>query len=268
MTNRLEKFIANAAALLLLCFVLFAMSHRADAQVFGPTTKTSKLTVSPGATVVQDLTVNGTCTGCAAAVAGANTQVIYNDSGAYNGEAGLTYNETTDTVTAAGGVVIGTRNVYPTIYCTTACDITGIALGQSAIISKGTLTSVTSDNTPNADPDLQFSGVPANGLFAIEATIETTDAGTGGFKSQWSGLNNYNLEGKHWCNGAIVNVMHISTAGTLDCTTGATQALVFQGTIERVGSVGTIVFFWSQNTSNPAATAVAVGSVFKITRTR
>ena len=36
----------------------------ACAQVSGPTTHTPTLTVSPGPTDVQDLTVNGTCTGC------------------------------------------------------------------------------------------------------------------------------------------------------------------------------------------------------------
>jgi hypothetical protein len=35
-----------------------------SAQVFGPTIRTPRLTVSPGPTVVEDLTVNGTCTGC------------------------------------------------------------------------------------------------------------------------------------------------------------------------------------------------------------
>jgi len=39
-------------------------------------------------------------------VAGSDTQVIFNDAGAYAGDAGVTYNKTTDVLSVAGGVVV------------------------------------------------------------------------------------------------------------------------------------------------------------------
>lgn len=43
-------------------------------------------------------------TGATPAVGGSNTQVLFNDSGAIGGDAGLTYDKTTDALTAAGSV--------------------------------------------------------------------------------------------------------------------------------------------------------------------
>ena len=43
-------------------------------------------------------------TGATPAVGGSNTQVLFNDSGAIGGDAGLTYNKTTDALTATGSV--------------------------------------------------------------------------------------------------------------------------------------------------------------------
>lgn len=49
-------------------FALILVPLIVYAQVFGPTTRTRQLTVTPGATVVEDLTVNGTCTGCGSSI--------------------------------------------------------------------------------------------------------------------------------------------------------------------------------------------------------
>lgn len=81
-----------------------------SAQV-GPTVFTPRLTVSPGpltvstgATTVQDLTINGTCTGCTVtSPGGSNTQVQFNNAGAFGGDAGFTYTAASDT--ASIGVV-------------------------------------------------------------------------------------------------------------------------------------------------------------------
>lgn len=42
---------------------------------------------------------------------GSNTQVQFNDSGAFGGDAGLTYNKTTDTLTVGGGLVVDTSTL-------------------------------------------------------------------------------------------------------------------------------------------------------------
>lgn len=64
------------------------------------------------------LTDNGTGTvtidatgGGSGSPGGSNTQVQFNDSGAFGGDAGLTYNKTTDTLTVGGGLVVDTSTL-------------------------------------------------------------------------------------------------------------------------------------------------------------
>lgn len=57
----MRKFVTG-----LLAGLIVATSVTSLAQISGPTTRTPRLTVSPGPTSVEDLTVNGTCTGCGA----------------------------------------------------------------------------------------------------------------------------------------------------------------------------------------------------------
>lgn len=43
---------------------------------------------------------------------GSDTQIQFNDAGAFGGDAGLTYNKTTDTLTIAGGLIVDTNLIY------------------------------------------------------------------------------------------------------------------------------------------------------------
>lgn len=93
------------------CILTFAFPppKEATAQVFGPTTRTPQLTVSPGNTSVQNLTINGTCTGCPTSPPGGNSgEVQYNNGGAFAGDSSLTINAGTDTTTATNLTVTGT----------------------------------------------------------------------------------------------------------------------------------------------------------------
>jgi hypothetical protein len=45
-------------------------------------------------------------------VPGSDTQVIFNDAGVFGGDAGLTYNKTTDTLTVAGGLTVDTNTLF------------------------------------------------------------------------------------------------------------------------------------------------------------
>lgn len=66
----------------------------------GSTVRSASPTLT-GTTTVADLTVSGTCTGCGSTTpGGSNTQVQFNNTGAFGGDAGLTYNSGTDTLTA------------------------------------------------------------------------------------------------------------------------------------------------------------------------
>lgn len=63
------------------------------------------------------LTDNGTgsvtidAAGGSGSPGGSNTQVQFNDSGSFGGDAGLTYNKTTDTLTVGGGLVVDTSTL-------------------------------------------------------------------------------------------------------------------------------------------------------------
>lgn len=59
------------------------------------------------------------------AVAGSTTQVIFNDAGAYAGDAGLTYAKATDRLTVAGGII--TPNWRPASDSTTALQLQNAA---------------------------------------------------------------------------------------------------------------------------------------------
>lgn len=73
-------------------------------------TRIPYLRVLNHAEILGNLTVSGTCTGCGSGgtPGGSNTQVQFNDSSAFGGDAGLTYNKTTDALTVAGNVDGGT----------------------------------------------------------------------------------------------------------------------------------------------------------------
>ena len=55
--------------------------------------------------------------------AGANTQVQFNDAGSFAGDAGLTYNKTTDALTVVGTVDMGTLSIGSTAVTATAAEL-------------------------------------------------------------------------------------------------------------------------------------------------
>lgn len=60
----------------------------------------------------QTLTIASTGGGGSTSPGGTNTQIQFNDSSAFNGDAGLTYNKTTDVLTVTGGIIAtGSINV-------------------------------------------------------------------------------------------------------------------------------------------------------------
>lgn len=58
------------------------------------------------------------------AAAGSNTQVIFNDSGVYSGDAGLTYVKATDALTVIGPLAVGTSNIAAKAQIVTLDDTT------------------------------------------------------------------------------------------------------------------------------------------------
>lgn len=81
-------------------------------------------------------------------VAGSDTEVQFNDGGAFGADAGMTYNKTTDVLTLAGGVVIGSSNPFSdaagtlTLQNVDALDATTEATIEAAIDTLANLTSI------------------------------------------------------------------------------------------------------------------------------
>lgn len=79
---------------------------------------------------------------------GSDTQVQFNDGGTLSGEAGMTYNKTTDTLTLAGGIVVGSSNPFSdsagtlTLQNVDALDATTEATIEAAIDTLANLTSI------------------------------------------------------------------------------------------------------------------------------
>jgi len=64
--------------------------------------------------VYGNFRLDGTCTGCpTTAPAGSDTQVQFNNAGAFGGDAGLTYNSTTDALSVTGSVSVAGSALSP-----------------------------------------------------------------------------------------------------------------------------------------------------------
>lgn len=85
---------------------------------------------------------------------GSNTQVQFNDSGSFGGDAGLTYNKTTDTLTVAGDIEInGGDIVSPAAAFNIANAATSISIGTS-----GNCTSFSFGSSNNSSTVSAFGG--------------------------------------------------------------------------------------------------------------
>jgi hypothetical protein len=103
---------------------------------------------------------------------GSDTQVQFNDGGVFGGDAGLTYNKTTDVISITGGVNVATGGDYK-INSTSVLTSTTLGSGvvNSSLTSVGTLTILAVDNiTINGN---EVSSTNANG------NIDLNPNGTG-----------------------------------------------------------------------------------------
>ena len=84
-----------------------------------------------GSTTIQTLNVNS-CNGCSGAVAGADTQVIFNDGGNYAGNAGLVFNKTLTKLTYTYG---STTALTATYASTTALSANNTTVSASSTLA-------------------------------------------------------------------------------------------------------------------------------------
>jgi len=116
-------------------------------------------------------------TGSAGSASGSDTQVQFNDGGSFAGDAGLTYNKTTNALTASGGFV---GNADTATKLKTARTIGGVSFDGSANISlPGVNTTGTQDTSGNAATATKLAtardinGVAFDGSAAITITDDT-----------------------------------------------------------------------------------------------
>lgn len=218
----------------------FPPPQKANAQVFGPTTRTPSLIVSPG-----NLTVAGTIT------SGGNLVCL-------------------STGTNCPSTADPTKVPLP-ITCTAACDVSALVVGQSAFVVKTADETVNNNNTPQFDDVLQLNSAPA-GLYLIEGYIGVTGSAGGGFRYHWN-QGNSNVgnatNAQYFCASAAGHDMQNMDSsgfvnGRIKCT-GVPEDFMIHGALMRSTS-GNFRFTWSQDTATVGDTVVKANSWLKLTR--
>lgn len=109
-------------------------------------------------TVNQVLSSNGTgiywTSPSAGSTGGANTQILYNDSGVSNGTVDFTFDKVTKTITFGANIQIGNSSYYPMV-------VSNFGYSNPNTFSVGTLTTNASLNTVLAGP---YTIAPGNNL--------------------------------------------------------------------------------------------------------
>lgn len=153
------------------------------------------------------------------------------------------------------------------ISCTTACNATGLAIGQTATIVKGTTTNRTSSTTLTSDPDLQFTSLPA-GTYIINLFIASGSAAGGANGLKWqlnSIMSACNGFGDGVVNSALYNLNSLGCGVAVQSPISAQDNWGFTGTFITASS-STQALNWAQNVSSASTTSVFAGSSFTITR--
>ena len=185
------------------------------------------LTVAGPTTADQTITLPD-ATGTVALVAGSDTQVMFNDGGsALGGDAGLTYNKTTDSLTITGDLAVNGSDITTTstgtatLFNTNATTV-NIA-GAGTTVSIGAATGTTTINNANTvvTGDLAVNGGDIT-TSAATATVFNTNATT---VTAFGAATTCNLGPS----GTSTNTTNIATAGlsaaqikTVNIGTGAT----------------------------------------------
>jgi hypothetical protein len=116
-------------------------------------------------------------------VAGSNTQVIFNDAGAYGGDAGLVYDKTTDVLTA-GGVTAGDLTPNTFVIATTGGRLTNSTLTTTTLtsfVSSNPSSSATVANLDDLTVVTNSLNYERNGslvTFSVQFNVDPTLAAT------------------------------------------------------------------------------------------
>lgn len=170
--------------------------------------------------------------------------------------------------------------VKPAITCTTLCNATGLKIGQSVIITKGTLTGRASTTTNTCDPDLHVQLPNLNAQYTLRAWLrfDGNGATANGWKVRpisaagvasptWYAVTHANTTSAD----AAPQANHDGMGGTgftrAFNAAGAQQIVIFEGeTSASSGTAPELCIQWSQNASNVTATDLNVDSYLVMTR--
>lgn len=181
---------------------------------------------------------------------GANTQIQYNDSGAFGGNSGFTFNEVSGNVAIPGNLsVVG--NIFGLVANANYANFAGTVLtnAQPNITSVGTLGNLAVTNDINSSA-LTTGFITLNGNMNSNGTIAAFFFNGNG--NPLFGLNGSNVI------GAVANANFATTAGTV--TTNAQPNITSVGTLTSLNVTGNIT-----NANNISATNTIFANAANIT---
>jgi len=186
-------------------------------------------------------------------VQGANTQVLFNDEGALNGNANLTFNKTTSTMTVANLSVTGTLNAGD-------ISVSSIANGTSNVDITGVSGNVTTSvaGTPNVLV-VTATGANVTGTLSVSGNVTAGNVTATTFTGALSGAATSATTAGTVTTAAQPNITSVGTLASLSVTatitgsvsgTAATITTAAQPNITSVGTLTSVSVSGNANVGN------------------
>jgi len=116
--------------------------------------------------------------------AGANTEIQFNDNGAFGSDANLAYDSTNQALTVAGTVLSGNVFVQYTTIATSYVEVAEVVTTNQIDVSKGNFFAVDVGAVPVTLDVINY--IPGPGPFVVSFILEVKDGGTN--VTWWPGI--------------------------------------------------------------------------------